>query len=208
MQLKIGRDTRSFEALEQQADVAKRAGIAFAAMVRDLESCSKHATLLAQIEHEGDELTHKLQDDVASQFITAIDKEDLRGLSQSLDDITDSIEAVAARMCLYRVTKVREDLLPLADLIVQCTETVHAAIAEMRTGFRSPSLHTNLERIHALENQSDCLFRDALSTLFFEADREPINVMVWKEIYDRVEVTMDICEGVAKILGTISVKYA
>ena len=70
MKLKIGRDTSSFDVLEQQADVAKRAAVAFSAMVRDLAACAEHAKKLADIEHEGDVLTHRLQDDVAAQFIT------------------------------------------------------------------------------------------------------------------------------------------
>ena len=207
MQLKIGRDISSYLLLEKQADVAVRAARSLREMVVDLDHASIHIEKLAKIEHEGDEFTHRLQNDIASHFITPLDKEDLRGLSQALDDITDSIEALASRMGIYRITKIREDFVPLTDLVVKASEEVNSAVAELKTGFHSESLRRKLENIHTYENQSDDGFRRALSDLFFDGI-EPIEVMKWKEIYDRVEVTMDICEEVAKILGTIIVKYA
>ncbi len=207
MQLKIGRDISAYLLLEKQADVALRAARSFREMVVDLEHAAAHIEKLAKIEHEGDEITHRLQNDIASHFITPLDKEDLRELSQALDDITDSIEAVASRMGIYRIGRVREDLLPLADLIVLSAEEVLSAVSELKTGFHSESLRRKLENIHTYENQSDDRFRQALS-LLFAGDVEPLEVMKWKEIYDRVEVTMDICEEVAKIIGTIAVKYA
>jgi predicted phosphate transport protein (TIGR00153 family) len=205
---KIGRDVSTFVVLEKQAELARQAAHSFKSMITDLGNISVHVKELARIEHEGDKLTHKLQDDVASHFITPLDKEDLRALSQALDDITDSIEALGARMAIYRVETAREELMPLSDLLVECTGVVVSAVGEMKTGFGSESFHQKLEKIHALENQSDDLFRESLGRLFFDKSVDPIHVMVWKELFDRIEVSMDICENVAKVLGTISVKYA
>ncbi len=205
---KLGRDVSAFLVLEKQAELAHEAATCFSSLIDDLGNVASYTKHLARIEHDADQLTHKLQDDVASHFITPLDKEDMRYLSQVLDDITDSIEALGARMEIYRVDVIRDDLKPMADLLVKSAESVVSAVSDMKTGFSRKTLDPKLELIHALENQSDQLFREAQGRLFSDKSVDAIHVLVWKEIYDRVEISIDICENVAKVLGTISVKYA
>ena len=194
--------------MEAQADVALRAAKVFRETTVDFSKLDERAKAINDLEHEGDELIHRLENHVATTFITPLDKEDLRGLSQTLDDITDAIEAVVARAKIYRLEKPRRDLVPFADQMVKATELVSSAIKEMKMGFHSDSLQRSLTEIHSVENESDQLYRAALQDLFFEPGIEPLTVMKWKEIYDRIEIAMDHCEDIAKILGTIVVKYA
>lgn len=207
--LKLGTDQHFYVLLEKQAAVAEKAATAFHTLVLDFDNLPEHAKIIAEIEREGDDLTHELQNKVASTFITPLDKEDLRDLSQVLDDITDLIEAAAARAELYRLTNVRPDLSPLSGLLVQTTAVTKDAVAELKNGFtKSPTLKATLEEIHRLENESDRAFRSALATLFDEPNINPLQVIKWKEIYDRIESSVDRCEDIAKIIGTLVVKYA
>jgi predicted phosphate transport protein (TIGR00153 family) len=207
--LKFGRETVFFDLLDKQAQVAEQAATAFLAMVRDIENHTKHAKAIEEIEHRGDELTHQLQNKIVATFITPLDQEDLSEMSHVLDDITDYIEAVAARIELYRLTSSRPDLEPLAVQLVQITRLVVSAISELRNGFqKSQTLKETLKEIHTVENESDKLFRTALAGLFDEPGIDPLTVMKWKEVYDRVETSVDRCEDVAKILDNVIVKYA
>jgi predicted phosphate transport protein (TIGR00153 family) len=207
LQIKIGKDNSFYLILEAQAEVAHRSALAFREATIDLGRVEEHAKNLAQLEAEGDELTHRLQDHVALSFITPIDKEDLRALSQTLDDITDAVEAATARFSIYRLNQPRRDLVPFADLMIQATAQVMASVGELKTGFGSESLQNKLTSIHTIEGESDILYRRALQLLFFEPNADPLNVIKWKEVYDRIEIAMDSCEDIAKILGTIVVKY-
>jgi predicted phosphate transport protein (TIGR00153 family) len=208
MQLKVGKDNSFYLLLENQADVAHKSAKAFKQACSDFENIARHTEILAQLELDGDDFTHRLQNQVASSFITPLDKEDLRELSQTLDDITDSIEAIVARVKIYRLSEARKDLLPMGELMVRVTEVVHSAVHELKTGFHSESLQQKLKQIHQLENESDALYRDALETLFFVNGIAPLEVIKWKEIYDRIEIAMDYCEDIAKIIGTFTAKYS
>jgi uncharacterized protein len=209
MSLKTGRDPDFYTLLEAQAGVAVRAAKAFRVLVDDFANLEAHAASIDDLEHEGDDLTHQLQNKVAATFITPLDKEDLRDLSQKLDDITDSIEAVAARAELYKLKFAREDLAPLSDLLVKATEVTEDAVKMLRNGFRrAEGLKEKLKDIHTVENESDQVFRKALGSLFAEPGIEPLEVMKWKEVYDRIETAVDNCEDIAKIIGTVIVKYA
>jgi len=207
--LKFGKDEIFFDLLDQQARVAQEAAQAFLVLVGDMESHEKHAATLLEIEHKGDDLTHKLQNILAKTFITPVDAEDLSELSHVLDDITDYIEAVGARIDLYRLKVCRPDLPELADQLVEITALVASAIAEVRGNFaKSSTLTETLVKIHTVENNSDTVFRRALGTLFHESDLEILSLMKWKEVYERVESAMDRCEDVAKVLDNMIVKYA
>ncbi len=178
-------------------------------LTADMVNVKAHARAMIDLEHEGDNLTHDLQNRVASTFITPLDKEDLRDLSQTLDDITDCIEAVAARAELYHITVARPDLPPMAATLVKTTEVVVQAVSMLRNGFsKAEPLKELLKEIHTLENESDRSFRKALQLLFEEPGADTLMIIKWKEIYDRVETAVDKCEDIAKIIGTVMVKYA
>jgi len=207
--LKLGRDEAFFDLLDKQALVAQEAANAFLVMVGDMPNHSAHAKKIMEIERRGDELTHELQNRIVGTFITPIDQEDLSELSHVLDDITDFAEAMSARIELYRLTEPRPDLAPLAKQFVEITGLVVSAVGELRRNFaRSQTLRETLKQIHTIENDSDTLFRKALGTLFFEEGIQPLTVMKWKEVYDRIENAVDRCEDVAKTLDNMIVKYA
>ncbi|HTQ10497.1 MAG TPA: DUF47 family protein [Fimbriimonadaceae bacterium] len=208
MPLKLSRDVGFYRLLESQARVAIRAAQEFHTLSHSFAHLAEQADVMEEIEHEGDLLTHELQDKVAATFITPIDKEDLRELSQLLDDVVDLIEAAAARANLYKLAEPREDLAGLTELLVKTTEVTAEAVTELQQGFHRESIREKLKEIHTLENASDQAFRSALSTLFEEPGVDPLYVIKWKELYDRIETAVDKCEDVAKTIGTMLVKYA
>jgi hypothetical protein len=207
--MKSRRDLAFFSILEMQAKYAFDAATVFHDLVTDFDHISDHTKKVDVIEHEADQLTHQLGNKMDASFITPLDKEDLRDLSQALDDITDCIEAAAARAELYRLSVPREDLEPLVGLLVASAKSTWDAVLELKNGFgNSEKLRQTLIHIHLLENQSDRAFRRALAGLFDEPGVDPLMVIKWKEIYDRIEASVDKCEDVAKILGSVITKYA
>lgn len=209
MRIKNKKDSDLFALLEKQADVATRCSKAFLVMVEDFGNLSKHAQIMDELETEGDHATHALQASIASVFITPLDKEDLRELSTALDDVTDLIEAAAARAELYSLKGPRKDLRPVVELLVELTVLTDSAVKELRNGFaKSKTLRETLKEIHTVENKSDKAFRAALKNLFDEPGIEALDVMKWKEMFDRIEQASDKCEHIAAIIGTIIDKYA
>lgn len=207
--LKLGKEVVFYDLLDGQALIAERAAVEFLNMVRDLANHTRYIDVVEKIEHEGDDLTHQMQNLIVGTFITPLDQEDLSALSNNLDDITDYIEAVAARIGLYRLTVGRAELEPLAVQLVEITRLVVTAVKELRGSFtKSSTMKKTLKEIHTVENESDRLFRSALAKLFDEPNIDPLMVMKWKEVFDRIETAVDRCEDVAKLIDNMIVKYA
>jgi len=208
--LKLGHDVEFFKLLESQAEVAQRAAKAFVDFCKDFTELDSKADLLKELEHEGDGMTRTLQSKILSTFMTPLDKEDLRSLSNALDDVTDAIEAAASRAALYRLeSSPRNDLAPMAAVLSKMCDLNAAAVAELRKNIHgSETFASRIDEIHRLENEGDVLHRLALVNLFDVPSVDPLTVIKWKEVYDITEDAFDVAEHVAKVLGDILIKYA
>ena len=204
----FGQDPVFFDLLEAQAEAAHKAAQAFHALTEDFKQAPQIAENIKRIEADADSLTHDLVNKADAKFITPLDKGDMHGLSQALDNITDTLEAAVARIALYRITQVRPDLPPMTERLVQITQATREGVNFLRHMKDHDALAPLLVRIHDLENDNDQLYRAALGMLLNADNADPILVIKWKEIYDRVEIVADECERVADILESLVVKYA
>ena len=118
------------------------------------------------------------------------------------------IEAVGARIEMYKLTESRPDIIPFAANLLDVTKVTEEAVAELRSQFqKSDTIAGVLVRVHTLENESDRQYRAALTKLFDEVT-DPISILKWKEVYDRVEFAIDRCESIANLVENMTVKYA
>jgi len=204
----FGQDPVFYDLLEAQAEAAHKAALAFHSLTEDFGQAAQIAENVKRLETDADNLTHDLVNKADAKFITPLDKGDMHGLSQALDNITDTLEAAVARIALYRITEIRPDLAPMTERLVSITQATREGVNFLRHMKDHDALSPLLVRIHDLENENDQLYRAALGTLLNQNGADPMLVIKWKEIYDRVEIVADECERVADILESLVVKYA
>jgi len=200
-------DSSFFDILEAQAQTAYQAASTFLMLADHLDQIPEYLERLEALEHDADRLTHGFVNKVNTQVMTPYDKEDLHALTDKLDDITDSIEGTVARMAAYRLQTPRSDLLVLAGLLVAVTQETLAMTQQLRHGFGGTELPGVIAGIHAMESHSDREFRKALSDLFAENDLDVRLLIKWKEIYERVENSINRCEKLAGFVESLMVKY-
>lgn len=204
----FGQDPVFYDLLEAQAEAAHKAAQTFDALAKDMGQAVRYAEAAKKIEAEADTLTHELVARADAKFITPLDKNDLHALSKALDNITDTLEAAIARVALYNLTKPRQDLAPMTARLTELTQATQEGVAYLRHLKDHKGLSPILVRIHDLENASDQAYREALATLLNDESADPIFVIKWREMYDRIELVADECENVSDILESLVVKYA
>ncbi|HET6383468.1 MAG TPA: DUF47 family protein [Armatimonadota bacterium] len=204
----FGKDLSFYHLLEQQAQAAHDAAKIFFELSGDWSRLEEYAAAIDDIEHNADDITHRLARKSNATFVTPLDKEDLRALSSALDDITDAIEAAVSRIIIYRLTTMRNDVPPIVAQLVEITHLTHDAVAALPRVSDSEEMRQRFIRIHEVENDSDRLFRQALQDLFDTPNPDPLMVVKWKEIYDRIEIAVDKCEDVANVVEGVVQKYA
>ena len=197
-----------YDLLEAQARTACLCGAALKELVGDMGNADHHAAIIDAIESEGDTLAHQVANKADATFVTPLDKEDLHELSHNLDDITDLIDACAARIALYKLKRMRPDLEPLVQYVVDITAATEDAVKALRDVKKRKNAQPLLIRIHEIENQADVGFRAALGLLLNTEGADPIEVIKWKEVYDRIERAVDKCESVANLVESVVIKYS
>jgi predicted phosphate transport protein (TIGR00153 family) len=162
------------------------------------------ADQIKEVEHKCDFLTHEIIQRLHRTFVTPLDREDIHTLARSLDDVMDAIDASASVVRLYSIEQVRPDARELARIIrASAGEMVKALKAlERRKGVAEPAVEIN-----RLENEADRVHQAAVRLLFQE-ERDPIEIMKWKEILDFLEDATDRCEDVANVVEGVVVKHA
>ncbi len=157
---------------------------------------------LAECEHTGDRITHDLIHHLNHTFVTPIDREDVYRLAGALDDIVDFTEEVADYLGVYRVEAPMVQAQQMAKILLSSCREIAKALPLLR-GFQDISKHTI--EINRLENQGDRLIREALGALF-DTGIDPMVVIRWKDLYERLEDAIDATEHAANIMENIVIK--
>ncbi|HEY3729399.1 MAG TPA: DUF47 family protein [Solirubrobacteraceae bacterium] len=153
-------------------------------------------------EHEGDRITHDIIDRLNHTFVTPIDREDILALASALDDIVDYTEEVADYLGLYKIEAPMDQAIRLAQVLREASEQIAEAIPLLH-GFRDISRYT--VEINRLENEGDRISRAAVASLF-DGGIDPMVVIRWKDLFERLEAAIDSTERVANILEGIVIK--
>jgi predicted phosphate transport protein (TIGR00153 family) len=159
---------------------------------------------IKEIEHTCDEVTRGIIDRLNRTFITPLDREDIHALAGSLDDVMDAIDAAAAVIRLYRITRVRNGAKQLVDIVCDSVDGISQAVAALE---RRNGVLEIAAKVKQLEHEADRAHQDAIVELF-DQERDPIAVIKWKEIFDFLEAATDRCEDVANLLEGVVVKHA
>jgi predicted phosphate transport protein (TIGR00153 family) len=159
------------------------------------------------LEHAGDEHTHRILEKLAKMFITPLDREDIQRAATALDDVIDAMDAAANRLMLFKIAKVTEDSKAFGRVLVKATSLIVAAFAQLRNLKQSAAILSTCVEIHTQENEGDRLLQHALAELF-EGAQDPRDIIKWKDIYEILERATDECEDVADVLHTIMLKHA
>ena len=174
-------------------------------MMEDFRDLHGKAKKIKEVEHVGDGITHDIAMRLNQTFMTPIDREDIHDLACAMDDILDSVEAVADRCVIYKIAWPTESAIQLVDILYQATVAVGRGVD--RIGMSHAEIKECCVQVNSLENQADRVSRDAISGLF-EKEKDPISVIKWKEIYETIEEGTDRCEDVSNILERIVLKHS
>ena len=202
----IPRETKFFDMFAQVADNLVSGARVLSECLHhyDYERLPSVVEKIKEIEHHGDEMTHQILIKLNQTFITPFDREDIHELCSRLDDVIDLIDAAASRFVLYRVSAIREGTVDLVKVLVSATEEVATCVHALSTPEKA--LKYTIE-INRCENESDRLCRTLIAQLFDE-EKDPVQIIKWKEIFEVIETAVDKCEDVANVIEGVILKTA
>ena len=159
-------------------------------------------TRIKEREHEGDHLTHEVVDLLNRTFVTPFDRDDMYRLAGAIDDVCDHVDEAADNLGTYGIERVSGKAVEQARVIHQAARNLDAAVQRLE-GFKDSE--AQLIELRRLEDDGDRLVRDAVAELF-NTVQDPIVIIRWKDIHERLEEACDALENAADVLEAILVK--
>jgi predicted phosphate transport protein (TIGR00153 family) len=196
------RDREFFDLFEEAGGNILRAARLLEEMLMDFPERNELAREILLCEQEGDRITHDIIQRLNQTFVTPIDREDIHELSSALDDVVDYTEEVADYLGLYKIEAPMSQAQELAKVLHSAARQISEAMPRLR-GFKDISHYT--VEINRLENDGDRITREAIASLF-GTGIDPMVVIRWKDIFERLEDAIDSTEHVANILEGIVIK--
>jgi len=160
---------------------------------------------IKQLEHEADQVTHEVVNRLDRTFITPLDREDIHQLASDLDDVMDAMDGTARRSQIFRVGVAPAGVKQLTEVIQRMVAVLGEAVGRLKKG--GEDVMQYCIEAKRLEEEGDAIYQEALGRLF-ETERDALEVIKWKEIYDTLELTLDQAEDVANIIESITLKHA
>lgn len=157
---------------------------------------------IERLEHSCDRTIHDIIQHLNRSFITPIDREDIFIIAKTIDDIIDNIEATAQKLKLFMITQIRPQSLEMTRLITQCTKVLMEVVGELKNMKTSKILQPKIIEVNNIENQGDTTYNRIIQDLFSK-EKNPVEIIKWKEIYESMESTLDTCEDIANVIEGI-----
>jgi len=204
LQKLLPREQSFFHMFTAQAENVYVGAQAMVDMLRDYSDPPAGADRVKEFEHAGDAITHDIMKKLNQTFITPFDREDIHELASRIDDVIDLVDAAARRLITYQAKTIRPGVLELATTIRDATGEIVAAV---RLLGKEDRILDHCIEIKRLENLADAQSRDMIAQLF-EQEKDPVQIIKWKEIIETMEFAADKCEDVANVIETVTLKNA
>ena len=204
----LPRDDKFLNYFEQAADNLKKAGDLYVSLAK----VNSRAELIGvrdeikRLEHIGDELTHKMFEELNLSFITPFDREDIYELTKGIDDVLDLMDHVADLLLLYQIDKIENDVALLLSVVSRAIDEIHQSVRLLRR-MNYDSLREHIVRVHEMENEGDRLYRLFMGKLFAE-QKDAVVLLKYNSLYGEMEQAIDKCEDLMNSIESIMLKNA
>ncbi len=200
-------DALFFEAFAQHAQLTLDAAKLVSSLFSELDNAKEIARAIAEVEHNGDQITHETIRRLHETWITPFDRADIHSLISRMDDVLDLAEAVSERVILFEIENARPGAKEISEVLISCCELIVRAVKLLPTMNRSAELLELCVEIGKRENEADALYRKAIAELYRKGN-DPLEVMKWRDIFDSLETATDRCADVANVIEGVVLEYA
>jgi uncharacterized protein len=161
--------------------------------------------LVKDAEHDGDHLVHECLKKIDVAFITPIDRNDIVEIIKAIENLTDSIDAVANHIYILHVNEAKEYLRKFVDYVVISCRVLNELMTALKQ-FKKNQKKINdcIIEVNRIEEEGDRTYAESMRNLF-ERETDPILIIKKKELYQLLEYSVDCCEDVADLVEKVMV---
>jgi len=155
--------------------------------------------LIDRMEHTGDDIKHKLNLALDRIVFTPLNRNDIHALAAAIDDVADLIKEVSSHINLYNITTCSTAIKELATLIEKACIEIQNSVGLLKSHHAADTIITACRQVKQYERMADRIYYNAVADLFLN-DKDPINLIKYREILQSLETAVNKCKTVADVL--------
>ncbi len=202
----IPQDKIFFDLFEQQAMIVKEAAEQLVVLTEDFTNVKDKRHEIEKLEHQGDQITHDIYEQLNRTFITPLEPEEISRLASTLDEVLDYIDGATEKMFYYGIEATDAHMVELAKLIHMQTVELEEAVKGIRSIKDPRYIEERCIEVNRLENLADDVLAHAVTDLF--RTQHAITIIKLKDIYEHLEQATDYAEDVANVLSDIAIRHS
>ena len=168
----------------------------------------EHIKEMNALELEGDKVLTTIVHELSRTFITPIDREDIYAISNAQENAIDSLSLLGRRVYLFSFVHTRFPAKKMLENIAGMSRLE----GELLRGLSKKEVpEAAIKNIHGLKENCDMLLGVGLSEL---QDADVISfdmikqLIVWSQLYDRIEASVNLFASLTDTLEQAILKYA
>ena len=203
------REERFFDLFARHAQTLSAGAEALRGVLQGGESVPHYCQIIADREHEADEITREVMQAVRRTFITPFDRSDIQGLISSMDDAIDQMHKTGKAIILFELRSFEPPMREMGDIIVEAARLVGEATPLLRAvGKHAGRLTEIAETVVRIEDRADQMHERGRKELFLaHRGGDAMAYLVGNEIYEHLEKVMDRLEDVANKISAIVIEH-
>ena len=158
---------------------------------------------IKELEHRCDELSHIIIMRLNRSNTNVVHMQTLHGASSLLATLMDGISDVSRRIVLLRLLKSTDEIQQFAILVNNACKEVHALMQQLHA---PAHINKTIIRIHGIEREADYVYYLAMADLFAVKQRDPRELIIFKDLYEALETIVDNAEHTARVIENMMEK--
>lgn len=158
-----------------------------------------------EIENIADVKLHDIKNYLFKDFLPSIDREDILGVTDKLDDLVDGIDEIAIDIDIYDIDEISENMKKSIELLEELTKKVYNLIIEFKNLKKVKEIKERVIEINKIEEEADRLYEESIRRLY-KNEKDAVKIIIWSNIYSTIEDCFDACEDIADGIDDVLLK--
>jgi predicted phosphate transport protein (TIGR00153 family) len=152
--------------LESQGANLVKATSSLFELVTDFKMVAERNSKIKDLEHEGDQIAHKLFTILAQTFVTPLDREDISRLASAIDEVLNYTDGTADRFVLFKIREPTPYMLELSKILLSASQEIYLLMTQIKKLKNANELVERCRNIKRYEHEGDKIYRTAIAELF------------------------------------------
>ena len=203
LQKVLGKEDKFFDFLEASAQEGRSSVEALKKLIQSPETKSLDEVVLSRRRDKA--INAQISDALCTTFVTALEREDIEALSNSLYKIPKTVEKIGERILLAPHFLKGVDLSRQVEMLEKATATVLTMLKELRKGAKVDKIKQHNDMLQSVEGEADKLVLDLMRGLY-SSQIEGVRLVFLKDLFELLEKVTDRCRDAGNVMTQIVLK--